>query len=153
MLQIVDYAKWVGLAAVIGGLYTHGYTTGKASVQSEWDKARAEAAIEDLQRLAESQAEIMKLETMKNENLKTIDSLKRDLAGVRVQVPVRRCASQGSNSTPPSGGANDTAAPGGFHDNAQAQFDEFIGQLAGEAIKMDEIVESCRVLRDWAANL
>ena len=138
-----------GLAALAG----KAYFLGQEDIQHEWDKERADFAITQMAELAETQAHLMSLEKKKNENTKTITALKRDLDGVRVQVPVHKCPAEGSLPNATGTGANGATGSGIESDPAQASFDNFIGELGQQAVKMDLLVEDCRVLRDWAAGL
>ena len=153
MFPALDIAKWAGLLSIIGGLYTHGYMSGKDSVQAEWDKERAEFAITDLEQAMENRDLIEKLEGTKRENLKTIDTLHADLAKFRVQVPVRRCAAKDSQPSTTTGSTDEATGSGELSDGLQTAFDDFTKSMADSALKADEVVEGCRVLRDWAAGL
>ena len=138
-----------GIAALTG----KAYFLGQENVQNEWDKERADFAITQMQELAETQVYLMKLEATKNENNKTITALKRDLDGVRVHLPVHKCPTEGNLPNATSTSANGATGSGVESDPAQAGFDNFIGELGQQAVKMDLLVEDCRVLRDWANSL
>ena len=138
-----------GLAALAG----KAYFLGQEDIQHEWDQERADFAITQMAELVETQAHLMKLEATKNENTKTITALKRDLDGVRVRLPVHKCAAEGDLPNATGTGANGATGSGIESDPAQAIFDEVVSELGQRAVAMDLLVEDCRVLRDWAAGL
>ncbi len=138
-----------GLAALVG----KAYFLGQESIQHEWDTERADFAITQMAELAETQAHLMKLEATKNENTKTIAALKRDLDGVRVRIPVHKCAAEGGLPNTTGTGANGATGSGQQLEDAQSVFDEVVGELGQRAVAMDLLVEDCRVLQQWAAGL
>ena len=151
MITIFDYAKWIALIGMLSALYAFGYTTGRDSVQLAWDKEKAEIATATVDHSIDNSNKINNLERLKNENQKIIDALKHDLDTIRVRVP--HCPVQSSKPSSSTGVPNGTSATREQPDTTQASFDDFIGELGQNAVDMDEVVESCRVLRDWAAGL
>ena len=150
---MIDSVKWIAIIGAITALVGKAYFLGQENVQNEWDTERADFAITQMAELAETQAHLMSLEKKKNENNKTITALKRDIDGIRVRVPVHKCAAEGSLPSTTGTGANGATGSGEQLENAQSVFDEVVGELGQRAVAMDLLVEDCRVLRDWAAGL
>lgn len=130
-------------AAIVAGAFGSGWTVNQWRHDAE-KKAEVEA------QLAKEKANselITSLELKRNANIKTINSLRNDLAAERVRVP-KFCVSDNTAT----GSADATTGSGSKPINAQAAFEKFRLGLESDAYGADEIVEQCRVLRDWAAS-
>lgn len=145
--------KTILIITALSAIAAKAYFLGQEGVQNEWDKERADFAVAQMEELAETQKHLMTLEATKHENLKTINALSADLKSIRVQVPVRGCATDGSLPTPTSTGSDGAAGSGVESNPAQAVFDEVVGVLGQQAVEMDVLVEQCRVLKNWANSL
>lgn len=142
-------AKIVAILALIAAIFTGGWSLGSGHTQNQWDKERLKL-VEDSRIAAEAnQKQIKELERTKDENLKTIDNLRDDVAGLRVRVPKTPCARPDTTSR----GGDGTAASGEPADKTQESFDDFRRGLESDAASADKIIESCRVVVDWAKGL
>lgn len=135
------------LYAVYWGIDNGGYTRAMNEVKIERDQERAKIAQESLEAAQNNLKTITKLEETKNENLKTIGRLRSDLANFRVRVPTAPCS--GADPT----GNNPTPGAGPLPNKPQTAFDDFKRGLESDAAEADTVVESCRVLMDWAKSL
>ena len=147
------YAAGLGLIAMLYAVYwsidNNGYDRGRAEVQAEWAHERVQIA-EELRIAAESNQKAIKtLEVTKDANLKTIDSLRDDVADLRVRVPKTPCA----RSDATSGGTDTSTGTGQQPETAQDAFDEFRLGLESDAEETDKLIESCRVVMGWAKGL
>ena len=150
---MTDSIKWIAIISAITAMVGKAYFLGQEDIKHEWDQERADFAITQMAELAETQAHLMQLEATKHANTKTIATLKRDLDGIRVRLPVHKCPAEGDLPNATSTGSDDATGSGQQLEDTQASFDDFIGILGQQAVKMDLLVEDCRVLRDWAAGL
>lgn len=137
------------LYAIYWGIDDNGYERGVSEVRAEWADERSRIA-EELRVAAETnQTTIRNLEAVKNENDKTIDKLRGDIAGLRVRVPQTACP--GRDAT--GGGADAVTSSGKQPETAQDAFDEFRRGLESDAEETDKLIESCRVVIDWAKGI
>lgn len=135
------------LYAVYWGVDHGGYTRGRDEVQAAWNKEREKIAQEALEAAQNNLKTITKLEENKNENLKTIGKLRSDLADFRVRVPSTPCS--GANTA-----SNDPApSTGTLPNNPQTAFDDFKRGMESDAAEVDTVIESCRVVMEWARGL
>lgn len=136
-----------GVVALVGS-FIGGWMQGADTVQRKWDidiYIRTAAALEATKK---NQAIIIALEEKKNANMQTIDRLAGELAGYRVRVPKAPCVRP---DTAP-GGQDAAPATRTGADTTQEAFDRFTAGLAEDAKQHDTVIESCRVLRDWAKS-
>lgn len=155
------------IAAAIFALsaFFGGYKLRDLSADAEVSRLKENAALERaaaVQLLSEKVSDNEKLKDQLQvqaiENRKVVDAARRDLAAVRVRLPVPAsvCADYGS---PDAAGGSATAASGsgvlpdqveGQAGNAQRAMDEFIAGLKSDAEIMDGVVELCRPVMEWA---
>ena len=147
LLWLKENWKLVGSLALLLGSYLFGDAQGSDRTQRSWDIDVAIHVKEKLAAVEKNQKLITTLEEIKNENIATVNTLHKQLALVRVSMP-KACGT----ITP--GGSQDAITPSGnISVEPQAAFDNFERGVESDAYAADQIVESCRVLRDWAASL
>lgn len=138
-------ANWrlIALAAIIAGAFGSGWTINQWRHDAE-KKAEVEAK---LAASKENSELILSLELKRNENTKINNDLRADLAAERVRVP-KLCVPNNAST----GSADAAASSGSKPIDAQAAFEKFRRGLESDAYGADEMIEQCRVLRDWAAS-
>lgn len=150
MIWIINNWKLILQLALVIIAFTYGYSAGKVKVQSAWDKAKADQVEVDLQRVRDNQEIINSLEKTKNDNNKTISKLNDDLKSTRVRLP--QMPSNNCNNTS-SGSSDDITSSGAFSERAEEGLATFKSSVDTRALEADQIIEQCRVLRDWANSL
>lgn len=147
MIAILKFLleNWKAVAALC--LAAASYVAGAQHMKQKWDIDVAIQIKAKLAALEANQKLIVALQETKNENLELVNSLHSSVAAVSVRVPkAPKCSSaSGSKDEAPGAGVIPTAP--------QEVFDGFRRELESEAIRSDEIVESCRVVVDWAGSL
>lgn len=157
-------ANWRVVLAVVlaAGTFAAGYFKGSDAVKRDWEIDIHLRVKEQLAAAEKNQQLIVALEETKNANLKTVDSLRRQLATVSVRVPTSPCvrpdpASGSQNPTPgtgtlpatpekPVGEAGQNVEPAV---TVQAAFDTFEAGVKEDAAEADSLLESCRVVMDY----
>lgn len=125
--------KIVLILALAGGLVGTGWTL------RGWKYAKDNEAAQKAVNVT-NESNIKLLET-KDENLKTVESARRDLAGVRLRL--HNCQ---ANATPASG----VADPRILSDRGQDALDAVAIGFGELALEADKIVEGCRLINSWA---
>ena len=139
--------KLLGSLLLLAASYFYGDSAGSDRVQRSWDVDIAIHVKERLAAVEENQKLIVALEETKNENIATVNTLHKQLALVRVSMP-KACG-----TITPSGSQDAVTPSGNISVEPQAAFDNFERGVESDAYAADQIVESCRVLRDWAASI
>ena len=147
LLWLKENWKLVGTLLALVGSYLYGDTQGSGRTQRSWDIDVAIHVKEKLAAVEKNQKLITTLEEIKNENIATVNTLHKQLALVRVSMP-KACG-----TITPSGSQDAVTPSGNISVEPQAAFDNFERGVESDAYAADQIVESCRVLRDWAASL
>lgn len=157
-------ANWrvVLSVALAAGTFSAGYFKGSDSVKRDWEIDIHLRMKEQLAAAEKNQKLLVALEETKNANLKTIDSLRRQLAVVSVRVPAFPCIRHdptGGIQNPATGTGILPATPekpiGEAGSNvepavtAQAAFDTFAAGAKEDAAEADSLLESCRVVMDY----
>jgi len=146
MIWILQNWRLVLSGILIIGLSAFFYTKGADSVQRDWDKEMLETAKEQAKATKRNLDTINSLEAVKNENLKTIATLRRDIGSIRVRLPAAPC----DRPNPSSGSKLTTTPTGELPIAPQDAFDRFRQRLESDALEADTIMESCRVVIGWA---
>lgn len=153
-------ANWRIITSVllVAGSFVTGWTNGSDHVQRQWDvdiHVRTKAALEQVKSNDNLKT---KLEEVKNVNTKTVEMLATTIRTLR--------ADNRLHLYPPTcpGGLPDTVSTGGSKDGAASTgelsrdvpsaaenaLNRFDAAYASEAERADKLIESCRVLVDWA---
>ncbi|MFZ2524455.1 MAG: hypothetical protein WAW87_03980 [Candidatus Ferrigenium altingense] len=144
-------AAGLGVVAIIYAVYWgidhSGYTRGRDEIQAAWDKEREKIAQEALEAAQNNLKNITKLEEAKNANLKTIAGLRSDLAGLRLRLPPSTCGGADTAGNSPTTGTR--ALPV----DPQIALDDFKRGVESDAADADTMIESCRVVMDWARQM
>ena len=125
MTLFLQYWRVFAAFGLLASVFTLGFTVGSDRVQAKWneDQLRNSLARENARK--DNEATITQLEKTKNENLVTIDALRRELKHLRVRLPEATCTGSVSKSQAPAGGAISATGSGYVSTPAQAAFDRF----------------------------
>lgn len=137
--------NWRAIGALC--LAAASYVAGAYHMKQNWDIDVAIQIKAKLAALEANQKLIVALQETKNENIELINSLRSSMAVISVRVPkAAKCSDTG-------GGKDETAGTRVVPVAPQEVFDGFRRELESSAYAADEIVESCRVLRDGYDSL
>lgn len=148
------------IAAIAFAWWYHGhqqYLVGKAEVQALWDADKKVSADTIIASLTANEALKSNLEINKNESQKRIDALAADNKRLRVLLPQFQILSptraSGGQVAPSGGGVSGLA--GGRELSSEAEspqraLDEFMAENDEDALGADTVINSCRVVFEWA---
>lgn len=152
LLKLLPYA--VAVLMVAGGVYYvyhSGYQGGAKNVKAQWDEEKAKQVAANLQAALANAKLITDLEVTKNENITTIEGLRRELVGIRVRLPRQSTCPDLPTTT--GGSVHATTGTWSSTDHTQEAFDRFTGRLAEDAAYYDTLIESCRVVMAWSRSM
>ncbi|HQS59632.1 MAG TPA: hypothetical protein PKZ37_14735 [Gallionellaceae bacterium] len=148
------------VAAIAFAWWYHGhqqYLVGKAEVQALWDADKKVSADTIIASLTANEALKSNLEINKNESQKRIDALAADNKRLRVLLPQFQILSptgaSGGQVTAPGGGVSGLASGRELPSEAespQRALDEFMAENDEDALGADTVINSCRVVFEWA---
>ena len=148
------------VAAIAFAWWHHGhqqYLAGKAEVQSLWDADKKVSPDTIIASLTANEALKSNLEINKNESQKRIDALAADHKRLRVLLPqfqvLSPAGASGGQVTPPGGGVSGLASGRelpGEAESPQRALDEFMAENDEDALEADTVINSCRVVFEWA---
>ena len=153
MMEIIAWLlknwKLVASAVLVAGAFASGWVSGGDSVRRDWEVDIHIRTKAQLAALEANQKRITELEVTKNANLEKVRALNRELATYRVSMPT--C--EGSGQTPATGGGAATSSgAGALSAELQGALDEFTAGVASDFDEADRVVESCRVVMEWAKS-
>lgn len=148
------------VAAIAFAWWYHGHQqhiVGKAEVQALWDADKKVSADTIIASLTENEVLKSNLEINKNESQKRIDALAADNKRLRVLLPQFQILSptgaSGGQVAPSGGGVSGLASGRELPSEAespQRALDEFMAENDEDALGADTVINSCRVVFEWA---
>lgn len=148
------------IAGVAFAWWHHGnlrYAEGQAEVQGLWDADKKISADTIIASLTANETLKSNLEINKNESQKRIDALAADNKRLRVLLPqfqvLSAAGTSGGKTAAPVGGVSGIASGGTLPSPAespQGALDEFMAENDTDALGSDTVINSCRVVFEWA---